>query len=229
MLIYGVHACKSALDSGRKIFRIYVLEGKKVPDWLSGRRVTFVKDFDKLVPDGGVHQGMAMEVEDVCYSDITMLADAPANCMVSILDGVTDPHNMGAIIRSAACFGVLAIIISERASCKINETVAKVASGGLEHLSIIVVKNLSQAIRTLRNYGFWITSFSERGDKYLDEVDLKGKTCLIFGAEGTGVRRLQLEESDFIVKLPTCPEFPTLNVSASAAVAFYETARQTGF
>lgn len=233
MIIYGNHACRYALESGRKIYNVYVSKTKPIPQWISEKPVKVVrlddKEFEQMLPKYAVHQGIAMEVEDAQYADITELEHTPRNCAIAILDGVTDPHNMGAIIRSAVAFGITAIIIGEKSSCKINGVVAKAASGGIEHIKIIVVKNLSQAIKKVKDFGFWIVSFCERGERYLHEIDLAGKTCLIFGSEGDGIRRLQKENSDFIVKLPTCPSFPTLNVSASSAIAFYETAKQNNF
>ncbi len=234
MLIYGAHACKSAILSGKQILNVYAQKGKALPDWASSismSKVSYIEssELENMLPKHAVHQGIAMDIESVQYSDITELATSPKNCVVVILDSVTDPHNLGAIIRTAATFGIKGIILGEKYSCKITGIVAKTASGGLDHVSIFVVKNLSQTIEKLKTYGFWVVSFCERGDQFLHELDLKGKSCLIFGSEGEGVRRLQKENSDFIVKLPTRSEFPTLNVSASAAVAFYEAAKQNEF
>jgi len=233
MIIYGNHACRYALEAGKKVYKVYVSKTKPVPQWIAERQAKVVyidnKEFEQMLPKYAVHQGVAMEVEDTKYADITELEKTPNNCAIAILDGITDPHNMGAIIRSAAAFGITAIIIGEKSSCKINGIVVKAASGGIEHVKIIMVKNLSQAIKKIKDFGFWIVSFCERGEKHLHEMDLVGKTCLIFGSEGDGIRRLQKENSDFIVKLPTCPSFPTLNVSASSAIAFYETAKQNNF
>ena len=229
MLIYGIHACKHAINSRRQVFKVYILRGKRVPEWMPKSRIEIIDNFNEILPKNRVHQGIAMEVEDVRYSDISILQKSPKYCAVAMLDGITDPHNMGAIIRSAACFGITAIIISEKSSCKISGTVAKSASGGLEHISIIIVKNLSQAIEKLKAYGFWIVSLSERGEKRIDEIELGGKTCLVLGSEGAGIRRLQIDHSDFIAKLPTLSAFSTLNVSNSAAIAFYETAKQNAF
>ncbi len=235
MLIYGLHACKNAVLSGKNdISKVYVLNNKQLPEFLSGlddRKITSVSEFEfqKLLPKNAVHQGVAMEVSDKAESDITDLASAPKNCIIAILDNVTDPQNLGAIIRTAATLGISGIILSDKSSCKITGTVAKTASGGLEHVSIFIVKNLAQAIEKIQSYGFWVVSFCERGEKFIYEIDLKGKICLVFGAEGSGIRRLQKEKSDFVVKLPTNPQFPTLNVSASAAIAFYEAAKQNNF
>lgn len=233
MIIYGNHACRYAVEAGHKIFKIYILVSKPIPQWTNALKAKVIqlenRDFERILPNGAVHQGVAMEVEDMQYADITELQNTPRNCAIAILDGVTDPHNLGAIIRSAVAFGIMAIILSERSSCKINGIVAKSASGGLERIKVIIVKNLSQTIKILKECGFWIVSFCERGEQYLHEMDLTGKICLIFGSEGNGIRRLQKENSDFVVKLPTCPSFPTLNVSTSSAIAFYETAKQNDF
>jgi 23S rRNA (guanosine2251-2'-O)-methyltransferase len=235
MKIFGVHACQVAFESGKhEIRRVYVQEGRGVPEWLKGfpkSKITYwsLIQFKEAFPKDSVAQGIAMEIDDAIYSDIEDLADAPKNCVVAILDNVTDPHNFGAIIRTAAAFGINGIIISDKGSCKVNGTVAKAACGGLDHTAIYVVKNLAQAIRKLKDYGFWIVSFCERGEKTINEVDLTGRTCLILGSEGDGIRRLQKEASDFVVKLPTAPEFPTLNVSVSAGIAFYEAAKQNNF
>ena len=234
MLIYGIHACKNALkQKEQEILKVYV-QKEKVHNWISEvpkHKICYITAFEmkNMLPSNAVHQGVVMEVENVKYSDISELASAPKNCVVAILDNVTDPQNFGAIIRTAAAFGIKGIITTEKCSCSINGTVAKTASGGLSFVSIYIVKNLSQAINDLKKFGFWVVSFCERGEKFLNEIDLKGKTCLILGAEGSGIRRLQKENSDFVVKLPTKPSFPTLNVSVSAGIAFYEAAKQNGF
>jgi 23S rRNA (guanosine2251-2'-O)-methyltransferase len=233
MFIYGMHACEAAiLSSKRKVNSIYVLKGKPLPPWLSAvsklQLLSYVenREFERLLPTGAVHQGIAVDVEPVEYEDITDLGCAPRDCVLAMLDGVTDPNNLGSVMRSAAAFGVYGLILSERSSCKITGTVAKAASGALEMVHVFLVKNLSHAIEKVQSYGFWVVSFCERAEKLLNDVQLDGKVCLIFGAEGDGIRRLQKEKSDFVVKLPTNPKFPTLNVSTSAAIAFYEAAKQ---
>lgn len=235
MLIYGIHACQNAVSTkNRDILRVFLQKDKSFPNWLSAfpkSKITYINSVElkSMLPKNAVSQGIAMEIEDVRYSDITDLVSALKNCVIAILDNVTDPHNLGAIIRTAAAFGIKGIVITEKCSCKITGTVAKAASGGIEYVSIYIVKNLSQTIKTLKEYGFWIVSFCERGEKLINEIDLKGKTALILGAEGDGIRRLQKEQSDFIVRLPTKPSFPTLNVSVSAGIAFFEAARQNNF
>ena len=234
MLIYGIHACKSAIDTGRRVTRIFAQKGKPLPKWVSqnvANKVRYIEthEFGNMLPKHAVHQGIAMEVEDTVLHDITELEHTPERCVVAILDGVTDPHNFGAIIRTAAAFGLRGVIVSEKSSCKITGTVAKAASGGLDCIDAFSATNLSRTIEQLKKYGFWVVALCERGEKFLHEVDLQGRVCLILGAEGDGIRRLQKEHSDFVAKLPTNQNFPTLNVSTSAAVAFYEAAKQNGF
>ncbi|MDR3224383.1 MAG: 23S rRNA (guanosine(2251)-2'-O)-methyltransferase RlmB [Holosporales bacterium] len=232
MLIYGTHACKSAvLSRHNEIQKIYVLTGKPLPAWLTKlpqNKFSYVSESDlkKMLPPQAVHQGITIEVNSVQHCDITDLISTPTNCVIAILDNVIDPHNLGAIIRSAAAFGVYGIILPERSSCKITGVVAKAASGGIDHVSIFIVKNLSQTMKKLKEYGFWIIAFSEYGNRYSNEIDFSGKTCLVFGSEGEGIRKLQLANSDFVVKLPTSNKFSTLNVATSAAIAFYEVSRQ---
>ena len=236
MLIYGIHTCQNAvLSDDTRIFKVFIQKGKSKPDWLDhlqNKKICVVEEHElkKMLPKDAVHQGIAMEIDmSSVYKDISDLKNSSKNCVVAILDGVTDPHNLGAVIRTAAAFGIHGIIMSDKSSCKITNTAMKSASGGINHVFVYMVKNLACAIETLQEYGFWVVSFCERGEKYLHEINLKGKTCLIFGAEGNGIRRLQKEKSDFVVKLPTNPDFPTLNVSNAAAVAFYEAAKQNDF
>jgi 23S rRNA (guanosine2251-2'-O)-methyltransferase len=183
----------------------------------------------QMLPKHVVHQGVAVELKESTSRDISALENTQPNCVVAMLDGVTDPHNVGAIIRTAAAFGVSGVILPERSSCNVNGTVIKSASGGAEVVPLYTVGNLARAIETLKSYGFWIVSFSEAGTAFPHELDLTEKVCLVFGSEGHGIRKRQIDSSDFVAKLPTSPDFTTLNVSATAAIAFYEVARQNGF
>jgi 23S rRNA (guanosine2251-2'-O)-methyltransferase len=135
---------------------------------------------------------------------------------------VTDPHNVGAIIRSAAVFGIDAIAMPKNSSAKESAIMAKSASGALDIIPICYVSNISNIIKELKDLHFWIYCLSENGDKDINSCDLKGKTAIILGAEGSGARRLTIESSDFLVKLPSFSNFSTLNVSNAAAITFYE-------
>lgn len=230
MKIYGLHTCQEAIRSNRyRVNRVYLMKNKKYPEFINKfNSITYLdkKQFDELFEYPVVHQGIAMEVELYNTPVLGDLKNVDGNYTIAMLDNITDPHNLGSIIRSAAVFGIKGIIIHDRSSCKVSGVVAKTASGGLEYVSIYTVSNLSNAIRDLKKYGFWIYALCESGDKYLHELKITGKTCLIFGAEGNGIRRLQKENADFLVKIQTINKFSTLNVSNAAAVAFYEVARQ---
>ncbi|GHT89047.1 23S rRNA (guanosine(2251)-2'-O)-methyltransferase RlmB [Alphaproteobacteria bacterium] len=235
MLIFGIHACREAiLSKKREVLKVFLQNDEKHFEFLKRLKTCEIlyvgnKFFQKVLPENAVHQGIAAEVSEEVSLDISNLKTSPTNCSIAILDNITDPRNLGAIIRSAATFGIFGLILPERSSCKITGAVAKTASGGLEHVNIYYVKNLSQTIEQLKSFGFWMFSFSEHGQKFLHDVDLKGKSCLIFGSEEKGIRKIQMEKSDFIVKLPTNNAFQTLNVSVAASIAFYETAKQNSF
>jgi 23S rRNA (guanosine2251-2'-O)-methyltransferase len=206
-----------------KIRRVYLLDRKNGEiQGLPKNLIQFADEqwFRKILPNGVVHQGIAIDIEEFEYADISDLPSCPTNCIVAMLDGVTDPNNLGAIIRSAAAFGICGIIISERSSCKVTGAVAKAASGGLEFVGIYVVKNLSQAIDKMKEYGFWVIAMTEKGEKTIQDIDSSGRICVILGSEGKGVRRLQLEKSDLQAKIATSQKFSTLNVSNAAAVVF---------
>lgn len=234
VILCGLHSCQETLKlNSVDILHVYLIAGKKYPEWvqqIDQKLVNYVsKDFiTRLVQNNEIaHQGIAIEAlnKPVDLSHKLQLINGP----VVILDNVTDPHNVGAIIRSAAVFGIKGVIIHSRSACGVSSTVTKTASGGLNYVRVYPVNNLASTIKELKKYGFWVVSLSECGNKYLHEVDLHGKICLIVGAESTGIRRLQLESSDFIAKLPTTSYFSTLNVSNAAAIAFYEIARQNEF
>eukprot|EP01037_Dinobryon_pediforme_P014768 gene14768-14898_t len=148
------------------------------------------------------------------------------NQRVVVLDHVNDPHNVGAILRSAAVFGAKAVIMTERHAPKESGVLAKSASGALEVVPMCIINNLAHALRELKELGFWCIGFAESGKKTLAELDLKGKTALIFGGEGDGMRRLTTDLCDFTVRLPSEESFSTLNVSNAAAVGLYEVYRQ---
>lgn len=223
-LIYGTHACYSALSNPDiKIIKIYLVKNKTYQHNITNRKnVVFLEDLNYLFKDKNtVHQNIAMEIE------MNLHEFQPENLnKIAILDNITDPHNFGAIIRSAAAFNIQAIITHDRSSCKLSGTVFKSASGGINFVKVHYVKNLANIIKKLKECGFWITALCEQTDKFLHEIDLTGKTCLILGAEGSGIRQLQIRNADFIAKIPTGESFSTLNVSNAAAIAFYEIFRQ---
>jgi 23S rRNA (guanosine2251-2'-O)-methyltransferase len=185
-------------------------------------------DFSRFLPEGAVHQGLALLVEPLAQPALQdLLAAAPAEGaaarpVVVVLDQVTDPHNVGAVLRSASAFSVRAVITTKRHAPPESGTLAKAASGALEHLPYLRVTNLVRALESLKKEGFWCLGLSEDADRPLAEADPGGPVALVLGAEGTGLRRLTREICDLSARLPTAGPIPSLNVSNAAAVALYE-------
>ncbi len=186
-------------------------------------------EIDRVTPPGAVHQGAALDasplpelgIEDVCAA-----GEAESAALVVVLDQVTDPHNVGAILRSASAFGALAVVATERHAPEVTGVLAKSASGACESVPLVRVTNLARAITDLQQAGFWCVGLDESGERTLAKLDLTGRTALVLGAEGAGLRRLTRERCDEIAKLPTTGPIGSLNVSNAAAVALYEVARR---
>ncbi|WP_020592856.1 23S rRNA (guanosine(2251)-2'-O)-methyltransferase RlmB [Kiloniella laminariae] len=203
-------------------------------------------DLIELLPPGAVHQGvacLASALEEVFIEDVLSeiaqeeIADGKqgkedweyihkGRTVLLVLDQVTDPQNVGAILRSAAAFGARAVITTDRNSAQPTGALAKTASGALEVVPYVAVSNLVRALEQIKEAGFWCYGLAGEGEKTLAEaLPENGKIALIMGAEGTGMRRLTREHCDMLVSLPTQDAFGVLNVSSAAAVALYETAR----
>ena len=230
--LYGIHACRMALENpDRQILSIYAINDGILTKVLINKeqhhsKVKFVdrKQIEALLPQGAVHQGIAVHVAPLPLVMIDDLEkDSSPNQCVVVLDQVSDPHNVGAILRSAAVFGAKALILTDRNAPSESGVLAKSASGALEIVPLIRVTNLAHAIKDLKDIGFWCVGFAETGTTTLDQIDLKGKIALVLGAEGDGMRRLTKDLCDFTVSLPTASSFSALNVSNAAAIALYET------
>lgn len=231
--IYGLHAVKAALlNIERQCYKIVYLQDSLLNELdLSSRPDLPIEKADRqkfltLFPENAVHQGVAVLVNRFEEKGIECLEDIETSCVVLTLDQITDPHNLGAILRSAAAFGVKALILPDRNTPDENSAiVAKTASGALEWVSILRVTNLARALEKMKEYGFWHVGLDEKGNTLLADLNLTGKTNIILGAEGEGLRRLTQESCDFLARLPTNPHFPTLNVSNAAAISLYECVR----
>jgi 23S rRNA (guanosine2251-2'-O)-methyltransferase len=235
--LFGQHPVTEAIrNPQRKIQRLLRVGGadheimdinlpdRPLPLWEPIER----QSLDQLLPEGAVHQGIAAKVAplpDIDLMDICDTVKDRTEATLIILDQVTDPHNVGAILRSAAAFNALAVILTERHAAPENGTLAKSASGALEHVPLIRVGNLARAMEQLKAAGFWLAGLAAEGKTTLAAAKLNGKIGLVMGAEGSGLRRLTRDHCDLLVRLPTSGAINHLNVSNAAAVALYELAR----
>jgi len=186
-------------------------------------------DLDQWLPEGAVHQGIALAADPLPaldVEDLVDLADGRDNPVIMVLDQVTDPHNVGAILRSCAAFGAVGLVMQDRNAPDETGTLAKSASGALERLPLVKVINLARALEELKKAGFWIAGMAGDAPVTLAEAKLTGKIALVMGSEGEGLRRLTREHCDYLVKLPQTDMVESLNVSNAAAVALYELVRR---
>jgi 23S rRNA (guanosine2251-2'-O)-methyltransferase len=235
--IYGNHAVLAAIDNPQRRIRRLVqadpsgeraaLGGsdRTLPPWETLRR----DELDRLAGRESVHQGVAAQVDplpDTEIDDLIARVGERADCVLVVLDQVTDPHNVGAILRSAAAFGAVAVMLTERHAAPETGTLAKAASGALEIVPLMRVANLARAMEQLKEAGFWCVGLAAEGAKTLAEARVSGRVALCLGAEGAGLRRLTRAHCDLLVKLPTSGPIDHLNVSNAAAVALYELTRR---
>jgi 23S rRNA (guanosine2251-2'-O)-methyltransferase len=192
-------------------------------------RVLDLNSLAAILPGGAIHQGLALEVQPLAELDLDevlrLAGTARGRRIIIVLDRLSDPQNVGAILRSAAAFGAVAVVISKLGAAPITGTVAKAASGALEYVPLVRVVNLARALDRLKEAQFWICGLDETAAHSLAELDLGERIAIVLGSEGSGIRRLVREHCDYIARLPTRPAQPSLNVSNAAAVALYELVR----
>ena len=190
-------------------------------------RILDRRGFVAIIGEDAVHQGLALEVEPLEPPDLDDVLRAAAmapRAVVVVLDQVNDPHNVGAILRAAAAFGALGVVVAAHGAPPATGALAKAASGALELVPLIQAVNLARAIERLKEAGFWCCGLDERAPQLLAELALGPRVALVLGAEGDGLRRLVRESCDYLARLPTTPAMPSLNVSTAAAVALYQLA-----
>lgn len=225
--MYGKHPCFAAFKNPKREIKKIVVTSLKLKDDLPlnfQKKATVVdkKAMENLVGGEAVHQGIAIQTAPLPNTTAETFFKKDT-CILAMLDQVTDPHNIGAILRSCAAFGIDGLILQTRNSPQETGVLAKTACGALEQVPLIHVVNLSQELEYLKKNGFWVYGFSEKGTAPLPKVKFSNKTILILGAEGEGMRPLVQKSCDELICLPTSNHFSTLNVSNAAAVAFYET------
>ncbi len=187
-------------------------------------RIIEKADFDRLTGRDTVHQGIALAaspLEEIFVQDIISIGAGKERSIVLLLDQVTDPQNVGAIVRSACAFGAAGMIMQRRHAPELDGIVAKTASGAVEHLAVAYETNLSRALETLSAEGYTVIGLDEHADQKLADVAVPDKAVLVLGAEGDGMRRLIREHCDILVTLPTRAPIASLNVSNAAAAALY--------
>ena len=237
-ILYGLHAVREALRAGtRPLQRISVIRtDKQFGDLVQLARSLHVPihvqplaSLDRLAP-GGRHQGVVAFVAATAYqteeSILARAAQLNEPPLLVILDGVEDPHNLGAVLRTAEGAGVHGVFIPDRRASGLTSVVAKVSAGAIDHIPVARMTNTSRLIETLKTAGVWIYGLEPTAKKLFTEVDLRGPVGLVFGGEGAGIRPGVLQHCDERIHIPMKGQVQSLNVSASAAVMLFEAVRQ---
>ncbi len=234
LIIYGRHAVLSALSNPkRKIQKLLITAENRTEIEKLSSSVPFSivdkKDFNKILPEDAVHQGFALycnRLENYDIADLIEMAEDKKRCCILILDQVTDPQNIGAIIRSCAAFDTLGLVVQDKNSPLESGAMDKAAAGTIEFVPIARVINLSRAIETLKENGFWVMGMDGYADTTIDKINKNGKIAIVMGSEGKGMRRLVQENCDSSVKLPISSNVESLNVSTAAAITLYELSKE---
>ena len=234
MIIYGINPALEALRAGRvRELRLGDRGDERFRDLLSlaAARGVHVRrvPVETLVKDarGGVHQGVVADVEDAKdYSLEELVSGAAAAPLLVVLDGIEDPHNLGAILRTADAAGVDGVVVQERRSASLGGAAAKASAGAVSYVRVAQVVNIARALDELKTLGVWTVGLAgEAGESY-DTIDLTGPIAIVLGAEGDGLRRLVREKCDFLASIPMRGHVASLNVSVAAAVMLFEAVRQ---
>ncbi len=228
--LYGTHPVAAALaNPGRRVRRL-ATAGGAAPGGAAARTETVTAaELAALLPPGAVHQGVAALVDPLpvpALDDILAALPADAGTVVVALDQVTDPRNVGAVLRSAAAFATAVVLATGRHAPEEGGALAKAASGALETVPVVRPANLARALRQLKAAGFWIVGLDMAAPLALGSAELPGRCAFVLGAERRGLRQLTRECCDLAVRVPTPGAMESLNVSATAAVALYEWVRQ---
>lgn len=224
--IYGKIPVATYLDNG-KIHTLYLQNGFSDKNILEKAKLngipTEFASLDRLteLAQGGNHQGVLAVVDEYATCSLEQLIISnknKKNPVIVILDEVTDPHNVGAIIRNMDAFAIDGLIIKSRRQAQLTSTVYKVSTGALVYTKVVVVSNLVNAIKTLKENGYWIYACSQVGAKPYNEVEFDTPSAIIFGNEGDGISRLVLENSDISITIPMCGHVESLNVASASAI-----------
>ena len=238
----GIHAVREALEAGRAFDRIVIAKGRQdtrveeIVQLARGRNISVRfeerNQLDRLA-DSKDHQGIVALVAARAAGTLDeILAVANAGTgrgekgLIVLLDGVEDPHNLGAVIRTSLAAGAHGVVIPERRAAGLTDTVARAFAGALAHLPVAKVTNLVRTMEELKETGYWLVGLDERGDKNYTDVDYRSPTGIVLGGEGKGLHELTRKRCDFVVSLPTKGPVKSLNVSVAAGVVLFEALRQ---
>jgi 23S rRNA (guanosine2251-2'-O)-methyltransferase len=230
--VYGIRPVVEALESGRrKVFEVIDAVGSEEVARAAGARGVEVKRTSRRrieeLARGGAHQGVAARVEPYPYSGLEEILSTPEP-LVLVLDGVTDPRNLGAVLRAADAAGASGVVIPKDRAVGVTAAAVKASAGASEHVRVARVTNLGRALDTMKRAGLWVYAAEAGGTPYT-ELDLAGAVALVLGSEGRGVRRLVREGCDGTVSIPMLGAVESLNVSVASAVLLYEARRRRGW
>lgn len=234
--LLGIHVVEEALRAGRPLDRIVIARGRhgtRMEEIVNRARQQGVpvrfedrSQLDRLA-GSREHQGVvaiAGSRAPIAIEDL--LNKKPNNSLLVLLDGVEDPHNVGAIVRTALAAGAEGLVIPERRAAGLTETVARASAGALEHLQVARVTNLVRAMEQLKETGYWLVGLDETAKKNYTEMDFTGSVGIVLGGEGNGLHELTRKRCDFLVSIPTDGPVRSLNVSVAAGVVLFEAVRQ---
>ena len=233
MILTGIHPITEALRSGGALDRILIAQGAGGPRLQEiidlARRAGIPIRFEpraalERLSGSSAHQGVVALGAARKYADLNAVAESS---LLVVLDGVEDPHNLGAIIRTAHAAGAGAVIIPERRAASLTDVVAKTAAGALEHLPVARVTNINRALEELKERGHWIYGLDERGAEAYDQIDYAAKSVLVLGGEGKGLHEQVRKHCDVLVRIPMAGKISSLNVSVAAGVVLFELRKRT--
>ena len=240
-IVYGKNAVEALLQSERtdRVNKILISQQMKKEPKISGIiklaidnkiPVQYVPKEKLSMLTTQAHQGVVAYISPIQYADLEdvleNIKDKTENSLIIVLDGVQDPHNLGAIIRSAKCAGAKAVVIPKRNSCSVNSTVEKCSAGAVSLIPIVQVGNLNNAIDLLKEYGFWVYAAEADGEQNYYDAKYNSNTAIVMGGENQGVSKLTREKCDVTIKINMKGEFNSLNVSNAASILMFEFLRQ---
>lgn len=237
-LVFGVNPVREALRGVRQVFELYVQSTAtdhrldKILELARERGVRVIRrereDLTRLCGSSH-HQGMALKVAPFAYADLDDLIAAAGHNgsagFLLVLDGIQDPHNLGALIRTAACAGADGVVIPRDRACGITPAAEKASAGAVETIPVAQVTNIAQALETLKKAGYWVYGLTGEAETSLYTVDFSGHTALVIGGEGEGIRPLVRKQCDVLLSIPLYGGVGSLNASVAGGIALYEVAR----